>query len=186
MNATVPEPAADGVAGERLGAVYGMFHSRADAENCFAALAQAGYAADEIDVIMSDRTHRRDFSKEFEGRAGSHAAEGAGLGGAIGGAVGASLAAIVSVAAATLLPGAGVVLAGPLAATLAGGGAGLVAGGVIGALSGLGVNERDAQRFDQALAQGGILLCVKSRRPEDAAKIKQRMIEFRAEDVAIG
>ena len=67
-----------------------------------------------------------------------------------------------------LLPGLGLVVAGPLAAGLAGAGAGAATGGLIGALTGAGVPEDEAERYSNDIKEGGIYMGYKPRNEEDA------------------
>lgn len=75
--------------------------------------------------------------REVNHEPGSLAVEGMGVGGVIGTAVGATVAAVVAaVGISIIVPGLGLVIAGPIAAAFAGGGAGAVTGGAIGLLTG--------------------------------------------------
>ena len=58
------------------------------------------------------------------------------------------------------VPGLGLVAAGPIVATLAGLGAGAAAGGLTGGLIGLGLPEREAKFYNEAVEMGGILVGV--------------------------
>lgn len=169
------------------GSVFGVFKSKRAAEGCFDALIAAGHAPSEINVMMSDKTRARDFSAEAAkgAKAGSHAADGVGVGGAVGTVVGASLAAIAAVGTSLALPGLGIIIAGPIAAALAGAGAGAVTGGAIGGLIGLGITEQNAQRYNEALANGGVVLSVKTGESEDAAEVQRVMVAHGGEEVAV-
>lgn len=133
------------------------------------------YPVNDVDLVMSDETRQRHFSatSTVTTELGNKAAEGAGIGGAIGGTVGAIAAAVAAMGTSLLLPGLGLVIAGPLAAAVAGAGAGAAGGGLIGALIGLGIPEERVKRYESGLKDGGILLGVKSRSDEDAAYIEQ-------------
>ena len=79
------------------------------------------------------------------------ALKGAGTGAAIGGTAGAVLAAITAVGTSLVIPGLGLVIAGPLVAAFAGAGAGGTAGGLIGALVGHGIPEDRAKKYQSRL-----------------------------------
>src|SRR6267143_2291000 len=143
--------------------VTGLLKNRLAAEAAVDAIIKRGYTRDDIRVMMSDATH----NKEFALQARTHAADGAGIGGALGGVVGAVLAAIVAVGSAIVLPGPGLVIAGPIAAALAGAGAGAATGGVIGALIGSGIPEYRAKVYEAGLKGCGILLGVEPRTDEE-------------------
>jgi hypothetical protein len=159
--------------------VTGLFKSRVAAEAAVDALIKRGYTRDDISVLMSDATK----SKEFAIETGSHAADGLGIGAAVGGGVGAVLAAIAAVGTNILLPGLGLVVAGPLAAALAGAGAGGLTGGLIGALVGAGIPEHRAKVYDASLRAGGILIGVEAKSGEDADQLEKLLEELGAEHV---
>ena len=159
--------------------VTGLFKTRVAAEAALDAIIKRGYTRDDISVLMSDATKNKEFAVET----GTHAADGAGIGGAVGGAIGATLAAIAAVGTTIMLPGLGLVIAGPIAAALAGAGAGGATGGVIGALIGAGIPEHRAKVYDAGLRGGGILLGVEAKSDEDVSKLEQLLEDIGAEHV---
>jgi hypothetical protein len=168
--------------------VMGVFRDRYDAERAFDYLHGAGYLDSEINVLMSDRTRSSFYPKQEEGKlsAGNLATEGMGVGGAIGTAVGATLAAIAAIGTTLAVPltgGASLVIAGPIAAALAGGGAGAVTGGLLGALVGAGMTEQNAQAYEEALRNGGVVIGVVPRDSDSASKIQTKFNEFNGENV---
>lgn len=145
------------------------FNDRESAERAYNDLVARGYRSDEIHVLMSDETRKRDFDKHGDKTGlGNKALEGAGVGGAVGGAVGATLVAIAAAATTLTIPGLGLVIAGPLAGALAGGATGATAGGLVGMLVGAGIPEERARVYENDLKQGGIVLGAKPRNDEDA------------------
>jgi uncharacterized protein YjbJ (UPF0337 family) len=110
----------------------GMFRDRDSAEQAYRSLSDRGYGKDDVNLLMSDDTRKKHFSKT-DTELGTKAWEDAGKGAAIGGGVGATLAALAAVGTTLALPGLGLLIAGPIAAALAGGGAGALTGGLIGA-----------------------------------------------------
>ena len=146
-----------------------LFKDRTTAEAEYDVLARRGYSADDVNVIMTEEGRRRHFSEGGKTtELGNKALEGAGVGGGIGAVTGGALAAIAA-AATVALPGVGLIVAGPIAAALAGAGAGAVAGGAIGALVGSGIPEERVKDYESGLKEGGILMGVKPRTPEDRA-----------------
>src|SRR5580765_4691546 len=119
---------------ERKEMVKAVFRDRGDAERAFEMLHAMGYGESEINVLMSDKTRATYYSEENDEHyeAGSAVGEGAAIGGAVGTAVGATIAAVAAIGTSLLVPGLGIIVAGPIAAALAGGGAGAVAGGLVG------------------------------------------------------
>jgi len=135
-----------------------------------------GYSQDDIDVVMSDAT--RDRYLEVAGSTlkveeGNKSAQGLATGGAIGGGVGAALAAIFAVGASIVVPGVGLVIAGPIAAALAGAGAGAATGGIIGALVGAGIPEDRAMVYERGLQDGGIVVGARARDDAHAAVLER-------------
>jgi len=157
------------------GMLTGLFADRQSAERAYQGLSDRGYTKDDINVVMSDETRKRHFAEGGEATTelGSKAAEGAGVGGAVGGAIGATLAAIAAVGSNLVIPGLGLVVAGPLAAAAAGAGAGAATGGLLGALVGWNIPEERVKHYESGLKQGGILMGGKPRSEEDAAHFEQ-------------
>ena len=71
-----------------------------------------------------------------------------------------------------MLPGLGLVIAGPLAAAVAGAGAGGVTAGLVGALIGWGIPEDRLKEYEQGINDGGILIGVKARSSEHARQFE--------------
>ena len=160
--------------------VTGLFNDRASAERAYESVASRGYGEDDVNLVMSDETRKKHFAP---GRAdtelGNKAAKGAGVGGAIGGAVGAVAAAIAAVGTALVIPGLGLVVAGPIAAALAGAGAGAATGGLVGALIGWGIPEERIKHYEAGVKNGGILMGVRAKNADDAAHFER---EWKAGD----
>ena len=157
--------------------VTGLFKDRDSAESAYRSVADKGYGTDDVNIVMSDDTRKRYFGGESGANAttelGNKAAKGAGVGGAIGGTIGAIAAAVAAVGTSLVIPGLGLVVAGPLAAALAGGGAGAASGGLIGALVGWGIPEERVKHYEQGIKEGGILMAVKPRSDADATHFEQ-------------
>lgn len=165
MTSGASSSAAAGTARSRT--LSGLFRDRESAESAYRSLTDRGYSRDDVNVIMSDETRKTHFADD-DSELGSKAVEGMGVGGAVGGTVGALLAAIAAIGTSVLLPGLGLVVAGPLAAALAGAGAGAATGGLIGALVGSGIPEERAKHYDEGVRNGGIYMGVNPRTDEDA------------------
>jgi len=167
--------------------VTGLYDSPESANRAYQGLTSThGYGADDIDVLMTDETRKKHFGDVKPGTelsSGSKAAKGFGAGSAIGGGVGAALAAIFAVGTSVVVPGLGLVVAGPIAAALAGAGAGGATGGVIGALIGAGIPEERAAAYDRGLKQGGILLGTRARDEQEAADLERSFGEYGGTEV---
>jgi len=157
---------------DESGLITALFRNRHDAEVAFSFLRDRGYTERDVNVMMSEETRSHQFLLGPETELGNKAAKGAGIGAGIGGTVGAIAAAIAAVGTSVVLPGLGLVVAGPLAAALAGAGAGGAAGGLIGALVGAGIPEERVKHYERGLKEGGILLGVRPKSPEEALEIR--------------
>ena len=153
--------------------VTGMFRDRDSAERAYQSSAARGYSERDINVAMTDETRKRYFADGVETELGNKATEGAGVGGAVGATVGAIAAAIAAVGTSLVIPGLGLVVAGPAVAALAGAGAGGVTGGLIGALVGWGIPEERVKHYEAGIKQGGIVMGVTPRSEEDAAYLER-------------
>jgi len=158
-----------------------LFRDRDSAERAYQSMSGRGYTRDDINVMMSDETRKRHFVGD-KSELGTKAAEGAGVGAAVGGTLGAVIGAVAA-ASAIALPGIGLIALGPVAAGLVGAGAGGVTGGLVGALVGSGIPEDRARRYESGIKQGGILMGVKPRTPEDAEHFEREWKSYRGEDI---
>lgn len=151
--------------------VTGLFKDREGAESAYSAVIRRGYNHNDIHLVMSDETRKKHFSNadSVETDLGNKAAKGAGIGGVIGGGVGAIAAAVVAVGTSLLIPGLGIIIAGPAAAALAGAGAGGLTGGLVGALVGWRIPEARLKAYEEDIKNGGILMGISPRSDDDAA-----------------
>lgn len=161
----------------------GLFRDRDSAENAYRSLESRGYSRNDVNVLMSDTTRDSWFGGDADSALGSKALEGAGTGSAIGGTVGAVLAAIAAIGTSVVLPGLGLIVAGPLAAALAGAGAGGLTGGLIGALVGSGIPEDRAREYEEGVKNGGMVMGITPRSDEDAAYFENEFRTHRAESI---
>jgi hypothetical protein len=161
-----------------------MFSDRESAERAYATLHERGYTKDDVNVIMSDDTRKKHFSDDHKKtELGTKAMEGLGTGSAIGGTLGAIAGVVAAIGTSIVLPGLGLVIAGPIAAGLAGAGAGGITGGLIGALVGWGIPEDRARRYESGLKSGKIVMGVHPRTDEDARHFETTWRTHKGEDV---
>ena len=164
----------------------GMFKDRDSAERAYSSVRSRGYTDDDVNVLMSDKTRDSWFTDDDNDNTtelGSKALEGAGAGSAIGGTLGAIIAGIAAIGTNVVLPGLGLVVAGPLAAALAGAGAGGLTGGLVGALIGSGIPEDRAKIYDEGIRNGGMVMGVTPRTPEDAEYFENEWRNYRGEHI---
>lgn len=161
-------------------AVFGIFHSRNEVENCVDTLKVRGFRNQDISVLMPSAESTENFAHEKSTKAPEGAAAGASggliLGGALGWLVGAGALAI---------PGIGpFVAAGPILASIAGAGIGGTIGGVAGALVGFGIPEYEAKRYENIVQEGGILLSVHVDDSDWSKKAKETLEDCGAVDIS--
>jgi len=161
----------------------GMFADRESTEKAYNALQERGYTNDEISMVMSDETRKAHFADEGETEIGTKAAEGAGKGSAIGGTIGAIAGVIAAIGTSIVIPGLGLVIAGPIAAGLAGAGAGGITGGIIGALVGSGIPEERAKLYESGIKNGNVVLGVHPKNDEDESYIENNWKDNRGQEI---
>ena len=171
--------------GDRI-VVTAVFDDAPSVERAYEAAAQRGYAIGDVNVVMADETRRREFAArdELAGELAKKSAEGGELGrGPAGPHAGLAISIVAAVAAALVIPGLGLVAAGPLAVALAGAGAAGIAATLVGALADWGLPDDRVRGYDRAIRDGAILIGVKARSREDAQAIAQRWRALGARDV---
>lgn len=154
-----------------------MFDNRQRAEEAYDVLRNRGYTDKDVNLLMTDKTRDNHFANTHvdgdDTDLGNKAMEKAGVGSAVGGTIGAVVAAIAGIGTNLILPGIGLVVAGPLAAAFAGAGAGGLAGGIIGALVGSGIPKERAEEYETAIKNGAIVMGVHPKTQEDANTLRQ-------------
>ncbi|MFN2391036.1 MAG: hypothetical protein ABR566_03615 [Pyrinomonadaceae bacterium] len=163
----------------------GMFRDRDSAEKAYNSAISRGYSRDDVNLMMSDQTRDTWFSDSDATNTGlgSKALEGAGTGSAIGGTLGAIIGGIAAIGTNVLLPGLGLIVAGPLAAALAGAGAGGLTGGLVGALIGSGIPEERAKVYEEGVKSGGAVMGITPRSQEDADYFENEWKSYRGEHI---
>jgi hypothetical protein len=147
----------------------GLFEDQASAESAYNAAIKRGYKPDDINVLMTDDTRKKYYGSEIvKEKTGDKSLQGLALGGAIGGTALGLIGAVVALTSTIVIPGLGLVIAGPLAAGLVGAGAGSITGGILGALVGAGIPEERARIYENGLKKGGVVLVVKPKTENDA------------------
>src|SRR5579875_675407 len=161
-------------------AAYGIYKTRADAENAVDQLLASGFRNEDISVLLQDNAGTKDFAHEKATKAPEGTTTGAVTGGVIGGTLG-LLAGIGALA----IPGLGpFIAAGPIMGTLAGLGSGGVIGGVVGALVGMGIPEYEAKRYEGRIKSGGILVSVHCDNSDWVSKAKDLLKQSGLEDIS--
>ena len=161
-------------------AVFGIYKSRVQAEQSVDRLLTAGFANDDISVLLPDSQS----SKEFAHKKDTKAPEGTTTGVTAGGVVGGTLGLLAGIGA-LAIPGVGpFIAAGPIMAALAGAGVGGAVGGLTGALIGMGIPEYEAKRYEGRVKDGGILLSVHADDSAWTKKAKEILDRTGAQDIS--
>ncbi|MCE9533563.1 MAG: hypothetical protein K8T89_20930 [Planctomycetes bacterium] len=162
-----------------------VVRDRAVANRTYDWLQSRGYAPSEISVLMSDKTRASYDTTGTEGKIKSSdkSIEGVATGGTIGTVVGATLGALLAIGTSVVVPGLGLVVAGPILAGLAGGGAGAVTGGLVGGLVGLGIPESNAKAYEEALNSGGVVFGVMPRNSKDGEAMEEYLKKSGGENI---
>ena len=161
----------------------GMFRDRDSMDRAYNSAISRGYSKDEVNLMMSDQTRDSWFAGNDDTALGSKALEGAGTGSAIGGTLGAIIGGIAAIGTNVLLPGLGLIVAGPLLAALAGAGAGGLTGGLVGALVGSGIPEEHAKLYEEGVRNGGAVMGITPRNEEDAAYFENEWRNYKGENI---
>lgn len=162
-------------------AVFGIYHTRDQAERGVDDLLTAKFSNDDVSVLLPDNDRgTRDFAHEKNTKAPEGTAAGVTTGGAIGGTLG-----LLAGFGALAIPGVGpLIAAGPIMAALAGLGVGGTVGGIIGALVGMGIPEYEAKRYEGRIKEGGVLLSVHCDTPGQVASAKDLLKQTGAQDIS--
>jgi len=166
----------------QMNLLTGMFTDPEHVAQVYDTLISKGYTKDEINLVMSAETRKKYFA-EPEEIEGNKAAIGAGTGSAVGAVVGAVAAIIALVGTSLIIPGLGLIVAGPIAAGLAGAGAGVVTGGIIGGLIGVGLPAERAHLYESGVNNGKIFVGIHPHSVEDADFFREDWRIRNAEDI---
>ncbi len=161
-------------------AAFGIFPSRAQAENAIDALIAAGFRSDDVSVLAPDQQSTHEMATEKNTKVPEGTTTGVTTGGAIGGTLG-LLAGIGALA----IPGLGpFIAAGPIMGALAGLGVGGAVGGLVGALVGMGIPEYEAKRYEGRIKDGGVLLSVHCDNSDWTSRAKEILEQSGAQDIS--
>jgi hypothetical protein len=143
-------------------------------------LREAGFASNDVSVLLPDKSGTRDFAHEQHTKAPEGAAAGGVTGGVLGGALG-WLAGIGALA----IPGVGpFITAGPIMAALGGAAVGGAGSGITGALVGLGMPEYEAKRCERKVKNGNVLISVHTEDRDEISRAKKIFKNAGAEDIS--
>jgi hypothetical protein len=161
-------------------AVFGIYLTRANAEEGIDALRNGGFRVEDVSILLPENLGSKDIATEKSTKAPEGAAAGAGSGAVIGGTLG-----LLMGVGLLAIPGLGpFIAAGPIMAALAGIGAGGTIGGFAGALIGMGIPEYEAKRYEGRVKKGGILVSVHCDSSDWTSKAKDILKRTGADDIS--
>jgi len=161
-----------------------LFADKTSAEAAYNAAIQRGLLPENVNIVMSAATRKKYYpTTVVKTEAGDKSVEGLAVGGAVGGTVLGVIGAVVALSSTIVVPGLGLVIAGPLAAGLIGAGAGSIAGGFVGALIGAGIPQEHAAIFENGVKKGDILISVTSDNLDDEDALIADWKKFKARDI---
>ncbi len=156
----------------------GFIFSNADnAEMAYNNLRVRGYEEDEISLLMSEATREHAFSGVAPVETvGNTTAENIAIGSGVGGTLGAIAGALLTLGTTAVIPGLGIVVAGPIIGALTGAGAAGATGALIGALTNIGVPEDYAKLYNREIEAGKIILLVNPKNVDEVNYLRDQIV----------
>lgn len=153
--------------------VSGVFDGKAEADAAVSRLLGAGFNKDDLSLIVSDNAHHILFPHPVDNES-DRTLKGGAAGALLGGVLGA-LAAALTLVGVVVVPGSGLLVAGPLIAAFSGAGAGAAIGGLSGALISAGFAVDVAKKYEEEIRHGKAVIVVHaSAEMADAARVALR------------
>jgi uncharacterized membrane protein len=160
--------------------VSGIF-TEANAEALLRELEQRHFTKEDISILMSEDSGGSRLTIKNDNKA----PEGATIGGISGGLLGAIVGGLTLVGS-LLVPGVGLLAAGPLVGALAGTAAGAGAGTLVGGLIGMGMPEHEAKYYEEALQESGTMMVGVRVLRENAAETKALFDRYNVKGLHVG
>lgn len=147
--------------------VVAVFYDRGTAEHGVEALHQASFELKDTSIVRPEAVPSGDVAVDSKATKGI--AAGTGIGTLAGGSIG-----LLAGLGVLVIPGLGPILAaGPILATLGGMATGGAFGALTGSIVGLGISEKAANRYEECVREGRVLVSVQCKRDEDARRAGQ-------------
>lgn len=160
--------------------VTALFENPAGVERAYDTALARGYCRNDINLVLSEETRRRNFNADQVASDLAHKATestekkqtaATRIAGPAGGTAATIAPALAAIGSAALLPG--LILAGPIAVALAAGGAVALAGGLVTALTNWGIPQGCIERYESQIRQGGVLIGVHARNDADTTYLQK-------------
>jgi len=160
--------------------IVGLFDDRDHAQHAVRDFLDHKFNSDKISIVTTDS--RGEFLRQpVTAPAGNQSGQGAAVGALSGAVVGGIFGLLVG-ASVLVIPGLGLLAAGPLLVTAAGAGIGLIGGGLLGALIGLGIPKDQVQTYAEAIRRGGCIVAAEVN-DSDIARANEIMKKHNAVDI---
>lgn len=145
------------------GTITASFGEYNSANKFYESLLTRGYTWNDITVIMSEETRKNLPDHMSVKEEWSNAGTGAMVWGTIGWIIGA----ILALGTTAIIPGLGLVVAGPILGALVGWWAGWAVGTLVGALTDAGVSEEQATLYEKNIRNGDIVFVISPKTADD-------------------
>lgn len=184
--------------------IFGLAKDQNHAEKILDRLVDEGFKSEFVSVLIFDKGNQltrknsngvlEPIPESFERRVSgkktlghelhSKAPEGAAAGAVAGGVIGGTIGLLAGLGA-LAIPGLGpFVAAGPILAALGGSGVGGGVGLLIGALTGLGIPEYEAKKYEDQLKAGRVLVSIEAKTNEELDRVKEILNEEGVEEIS--
>lgn len=138
--------------------IAGVFDSKKEADAAVSKLLDAGFNKKDLSLIVSDNAHHTIFPHPIDDES-ARAMKGGVEGAVVGGVLGALITGLTLIEVG-MVPGAAILVTGPLLAALSGAGAGVAIGGLSGALISAGFAVDEAKRYEEEIRHGKAVIVV--------------------------
>ncbi|MFH0703046.1 MAG: hypothetical protein V2B14_05860 [bacterium] len=159
--------------------ISGIFDSSKNLSEMINFLEGQGISEDDISILMSEETQKNKFSVDTKTKASEEAIKGLATGGLLGAVIGG-----LTLIGAVIIPGLGLVVAGPIIGVMTGMTTGGIIGSIIGALVGLGIPEHEAKFYENAVKEKGNILLVAHINTDLKNEIKKQFDRYGAFHIA--
>ena len=140
--------------------IAGVFDSKEEANAAVSKLLDTGFKKEDLSLIVSDNVRHTIFASPTDDET-SRTEKGGTAGALFGGALGALVASLTLVGV-VVIPGSGLLVAGPLVAALSGAAVGAAAGGLSGALIAAGLAVDDAKEYENEIKHGKAVIIIRT------------------------